>query len=167
MHDTIHGIHSTERGNPIRAGKMQTFLPYPDYHKALSCLDADRLGNQVYRECLTLLNGGWKHHPASIMWRQYMYSLCDYAIAGLEILTDRGLHYPHHYTTIQNLQVSFRNRGKPYWIGDERLHSSHRAALLGKDTEYYSRFGWTETPTQSPHPYYWPPEGIRVRKPRI
>ena len=40
----------------------------------------------------------------------------------------------------------------PPWIGDERLHSSHRSNLLRKDEKFYSQFNWTE-----PHdmPYYW------------
>ena len=41
----------------------------------------------------------------------------------------------------------------PNWLGDERLHSSHRAALLAKNYNYYSKFEWKEKPKID---YYWP-----------
>ena len=40
----------------------------------------------------------------------------------------------------------------PYWLGNEEFHSSHRANLLRKDSEYYSKHGWTEDPND---PYVW------------
>lgn len=44
---------------------MQVFMPYPDLQQSVCCLDDKRLENQVYREGLTLLRGGWKiiQHP--------------------------------------------------------------------------------------------------------
>jgi len=48
----------------------------------------------------------------------------------------------------------------PVGFGDERLHSSHRAALLYKNPEWYGRFGWSEHPavpdSKGRLPYYWP-----------
>ena len=41
---------------------------------------------------------------------------------------------------------------KPHWIGKEEFHSSHRANLLRKDYEYYSKFGWKE---DLGNPYVW------------
>lgn len=41
----------------------------------------------------------------------------------------------------------------PPWLGDDRVHSSHRANLLRKDFEHYSQFGWSEHPQEG---YYWP-----------
>ena len=42
----------------------------------------------------------------------------------------------------------------PYWLGDERMHSSHRSNLLRKDLEYYfSRYKWKEPIDIE---YYWP-----------
>ena len=40
----------------------------------------------------------------------------------------------------------------PDWLGNERFHSSHRANLLRKDSEYYSKQGWSEDST---NPYAW------------
>lgn len=42
---------------------------------------------------------------------------------------------------------------RPPWLGDERVHSSHRANLLRKKYAHYSQFGWKETPVKG---YYWP-----------
>lgn len=41
----------------------------------------------------------------------------------------------------------------PKWFGNEKFHSSHRAALLAKNYKHYSQFGWTEKPEIN---YYWP-----------
>jgi hypothetical protein len=41
----------------------------------------------------------------------------------------------------------------PPWFGDERFHSSHRAALLWKAPAIYGAYGWTETPCED---YFWP-----------
>lgn len=113
---------------------MQTFLPYPDFKQSVSCLDPKRLGNQIYREALTLLNGGWPNHPASKMWRGYQYALCQYCIAGLNELRRRGKDYPHHYRRFHMMMdTQFPNTGLPPWLGDARLHISHQAALLHKD----------------------------------
>ena len=49
---------------------MQTFLPYPSFSESMKCLDPKRLGNQVYRECLTLIRGGWSNHPIAKMWKK-------------------------------------------------------------------------------------------------
>ena len=68
---------------------MQVFLPYPDFAKSVECLDPSRLGNQIYREALTLIKGGWKHHPASKMWANHKHALAKYWIAGLDELLKR------------------------------------------------------------------------------
>lgn len=79
---------------------MQVFLPYPDLQASVQCLDPKRLGNQVYRECLTLVRGGWSNHPASRMWKGYEYALCRYALYGLDELDARGRFYHNHYLTL-------------------------------------------------------------------
>jgi hypothetical protein len=132
---------------------MQTFLPYPTYSESMACLDDSRLGNQVYREGKTLIQGGWPNHPASKMWRGYEYTLAKYCMAGVLELSDRGRFYLHHWTFFVDKQAEFDNIGDPPWLGDERLHSSHRANLLRKDPVWYGQFGWTEQPTEG---YYWP-----------
>jgi len=132
---------------------VQTFLPLPDFKKSLECLDKKRLGNQVYREAVTLIRGGWVNHPASKMWRGYEYQLAEYIIAGCEVLAERGKPQEKLIEEMQQPQSTLVNQDLPPWFGDERLHSSHRSNLLRKDYEHYSQFGWTETTSI---PYYWP-----------
>lgn len=132
---------------------MQTFLPYRDFRMSLMCLDPKRLGNQVYRECLTLVRGNWINHPASKMWRGYEYSLCEYGLAGLYVLATRGKIYLHHVKEFLNLREQFPNTGNPSWLGDDDFHASHRSNLLRKNLEWYSQFGWSEPDNL---PYVWP-----------
>lgn len=127
---------------------MQTFLPHPDYYKSMQCLDKSRLGNQVWREGLTLIRGGWENHPASKMWRGYFYSLGEYLLAGIRVLNERGANgkYGHIGTRILDEMWKHDNTGSPPWLGNDAFHASHRAALLYKLPEWYSQFGWKEKP---------------------
>jgi hypothetical protein len=139
---------------------MQTFLPHPDYLQSMRCLDKLRLGNQVWREGMTLIRGGWPNHPASKMWKGYQYHLGLYLLSGLEALSERGKEYPHIRENIFIEMSKHINRGAPPWLGDERIHASHRRALLYKNRDWYSRFGWTEKPDipneKGKLNYYWP-----------
>ena len=132
---------------------MQTFLPYADFHASMRALDPKRLGNQVYREALTLARGGWPNHPASKMWKGHEQSLCYYALAGLDVLAERGKEYPHHMDTFLSLCDSFPNTGPPTWLGNSRLHESHQSNLLRKDPIYYGQFSWD---VANDLPYWWP-----------
>ena len=132
---------------------MQTFLPYPDFQQSMACLDDKRLGNQVYRECLTLLHGGWPNHPASKMWRGYEIALAYYGLCGLEELRKRGRYYPQHYDTFEKFLIKDADIIMPFWLGNDIFHSSHRAALLVKNYEHYKQFNWIEKPVID---YYWP-----------
>ena len=132
---------------------MQTFLPYPGFHDSLRTLDPKRLGNQVYREALTLARGGWPNHPASRMWRGHERSLCEYALAGIDVLAERGKYYPEHRATFIALLKTYSATGAPPWLGDPKFHESHQSNLLRKDPAHYGQFGWVV-----PHdlPYVWP-----------
>jgi hypothetical protein len=50
----------------------------------------------------------------------------------------------------------------PAWIEDvelfEKIASTHRLALLCKDYEWYSQFGWAEDTGSKPeaYDYFWP-----------
>lgn len=132
---------------------MQTFLPYPDFAETFRVLDKSRLGNQVYREALTLIRGKWQNHPAAKMWVGYEYALASYALAGLDELFNRGAHYPHHVITFETYRYSYPDTGLPWWLGDEAFHLSHRSNLLRKNAEHYGPiFG--DIPNDLP--YLWP-----------
>ena len=135
---------------------MQTFLPYPDYYQSARCLDNKRLGKQRV-EALQIHNivsgkrttGGWINHPAVKMWEGYQYSLANYHNIMIEEWMRRGFK-----NTMQFMESS--NTGKyvpvPTWLGNDKLHSSHRSNLLRKDYNHYSQYGWDES---NDLPYYW------------
>jgi hypothetical protein len=111
---------------------MQTFLPKSNYTESMRCLDKYRLGNQVWREGITLIRGGWIHHPAYKMWKGHEYHLGLYLLAGCEVLAERGKQYPEIIKKITTEMNKFSNTGAPSWLGDETFHASHRSNLLRK-----------------------------------
>lgn len=136
---------------------MITFLPYPSFAVSAQVLDRKRCWKQVleaWQILQTLLGtyerGGWKHHPCTKMWRGYEAALAVYYNVFLEesVLT-------HHINVVKMLPVELKNEvvTLPSWLGDERLHASHRSNLIRKNEDFYGQFGWTE---HNKMPYYWP-----------
>ena len=138
---------------------MQTFLPYSNIEKSLSVLDNKRLGKQRV-EAFQILNvlhnrptktgkpyKGWVNHPCVIMWRGYETILEYYYNCCIDEWVRRGFKNTMEKVKIDKLLVNW-----PDWFGNEMFHSSHRANLLRKDLEYYSKFSWNENPND---PYVW------------
>lgn len=135
---------------------MQTFLPYESFIDSAKCLDYKRLGKQRVesRQILNAIDGktfGWRNHPAAIMWRKYRTALILYSNEMIKEWISRG-----YKNSMQIIEV-FSEIVMPHWLGDNRLHSSHRSNLLRKDFLYYSKFGWKEQPNLA---YFWPGENI-------
>jgi hypothetical protein len=147
-------------------GAMQTFLPYADFARTASVLDPKRLGNQrtealvIVRAC-NIPTYGWQHHPAVRMWRGYTPALMAYGKA----ICDEWISHGHGDTVLDKLlewspdgafhaQAELGASGDlPPWLGDERLHRSHRSNLLSKNPEWYGpRF--TDVPDGLE--YFWP-----------
>ena len=130
---------------------MQTFLPYESFEESASVLDWRRLGKQRV-EGMQIINAinnpkkqGCQNHPATIMWTPYVNALKLYTNVIILEWIKRGYN--------NNMELyDFNNLEKPHWLGKEEFHSSHRANLLRKDYEYYSKFGWKENPEA---PYVW------------
>jgi len=138
---------------------MQTFLPYPDFKKSVEVLDYKRLGKQRVEtfQVLNILLGrtstkGWINHPVTKMWKGYESALQTYQNYTIAEWIKRGYKNNMSFETIL-LQTKM-----PPWIGDERLHRSHRSNLLRKDWEYYSLY-FNEDPSL---PYFWPTEDNSV-----
>lgn len=130
---------------------MQVFVPFPDIKQSVRALDPSRLGNQIYRECLTLARGKWPNHPVSKMWWNHTYFLCEYAFAGLVELQDRGKHYPNIFDSFHEIQMSVVDTGPPIWWGDPKVHLCHQSNLKRKDPEHYKDFQVVSTMD-----YYYP-----------
>lgn len=151
---------------------MQVFLPYPDFEQSVQCLDPYRLGNQIWRECKTLLNGGWPHHPVAKMWADYRTALASYAIQGLHELLRRQAIDPHKYEnhskyfwSIFRESIASNGFRLPPFYGNEEFHRSHRLNLLWKgqqdvisgrsSTNWYTNYFSEPVPTSKPD-YIWP-----------
>jgi len=135
---------------------MQTFLVSSSFEESARCLDYKRLGKQRVEsfqlwEILMGLSKGWEFHPALKMWRGYEAALLAYYTAICNEWIKRG----YKQIKLPRLNPS-TDYDLPWWLGDDRLHSSHRAALLDKNFEYYNQFNWEETPK---YEYWWPTKG--------
>jgi len=136
---------------------MQTFLPLADFTEVAESLDRQRLGKQRVEafQILRALNGetkGWTTHPAVLMWRGWQPALVQYAVAMcIEWHDVRG--YIDNMRPRIEAYATCNTAEMPDWLGDERLHSSHRAALLYKQFSHYGALGWSEAPSIN---YYWP-----------
>lgn len=116
-------------------------------------LDKTRLGNQIYREGLTLARGHWPNHPASRMWQGHTHWLCLYCIAGIDELYQRGLDYRYLYITFNEIRSLHENTGPPRWLGNRAFHRSHQSNLVRKNPIYYRQF-FPNVPDNLP--YIWP-----------
>jgi hypothetical protein len=127
--------------------------------KSLQSLDNKRLGKQrveTYQIISAItqrpkLDGtpykGWLNHPCTVMWRNNLPALKMYLNYSIDEWISRGFK-----NTMKHEFYDEDETILPSFIGDERFHSSHRANLLKKDPEFYTKYGWTENPLD---PYIW------------
>ena len=138
---------------------MQTFLPFSDFQKSAQVLDTRRCWKQVIesRQILNAIKSdnpkvGWKSHPATKMWVGYVDALSAYSNTFYYESLKRGIKIKAYVPLQLECPVIY-----PPWLGNEQFHSSHRLALLCKNPEFYSQFGWPEHPTSDLSYYYiWP-----------
>jgi hypothetical protein len=153
---------------------MQTFLPFPSFDESAAVLDTPRLGKQRV-ETLQILRAlvvptyGWQRHPAVTMWRGFVPALTAYGLATVGAWTDRG-----HADSVREQLLEFapevagrpqswlaRQGLLPAWVGNPRLHESHRSRLIAKAPEIYrARFPGTPEGVD----YLWP-DGVAAIEP--
>ena len=128
---------------------MQTFLPYADFAASARCLDRQRLGKQRV-ETLQILNAltnpryGWQSHPAVNMWRGHTQLLAVYGVEMCREWLRRGYDDNTGPKIAAFYNADDSNPTKPYWLGLDAVHASHRSNLLRKDRGHYAQFNWTE-----------------------
>lgn len=139
-------------------------MPYPDLEQSVRCLDPDRLGNQVYREGLSLLRGGWPNHPASKMWMHFKPALAQYCIYGLRELIKRNQSPPTHLSLLHEFKriIGPKPITLPPFIGDTTFHISHQDNLIFKYPDYYQPIFSRPLPQTKPE-YKWPIPIISLR----
>jgi hypothetical protein len=148
---------------------MQTFLPYPDFAATAAVLDDKRLGKQRVEamqvlRALTRVTYGWKRHPAVRMWAGCPEGVAAYGLVICAEWVGRGRADTCAATIGTDLaaaglpppraQAELAARWLlPEWIGDDRVHRSHRSALVRKNPEFYGPL----FPDADPElPYVWP-----------
>lgn len=141
---------------------MQTFLPFECFQSSAKVLDQKRLGKQRV-EVIQLLNSiskiknnepikGWKNHPCRKMWHDYSNALVLYGIAVCNEWRERGFND----TCLDKIEQKFNPNEDlvmPHWLGDQKLHLSHKSMLIQKDTLYYGSL-WPNVPRDLE--YVWP-----------
>jgi len=130
---------------------MITFLPYKDFEKSAQVLDFRRLGKQRVegKGIIEILEGKpsrWVNHPVVRIWHGYTNALKYYTNCMIIEWVCRG-----YINNLPLYKVDIITIEYPEWLGDERLHQSHRSMLLQKKPEYYSQY-WNEPIMK----YYWP-----------
>ena len=143
---------------------MQTFLPYADFEKCAAVLDDKRLNKQLV-ECRQIfkaalgLTTGWVNHPAVKMWKYNLGSLFRY-YASMAREWYKRTGKPHaafgSFLTSEMSPSILCDASDPYWLGNEAVHASHRANLIRKDKEHYSK----HFNDPSDKGYVWPAPGL-------
>lgn len=148
---------------------MQTFLPYAEFDASARVLDLKRLGKQRVEviqilRALTVPGYAWGSHPAVLMWKGYEEALGRYGLTMCEVWSGRGFGDTCATTIVTDLAAAGvhavrsyaeldADGGLPPWLFDERLHFSHRSALVRKDPEHYGQL-FPDVPPDVPS--YWP-----------
>lgn len=137
---------------------MQTFL-VGDFKYTAKVLDYQRLASSRLEGWIVLrtnlgLSIGWKNHPITIAWENHEWALCEYL---LHLCREWRIRNYKDYLSFKILDIQKRikhnNFVYPKWINDERLINSHKSALLFKNYNYYSKFGWN---LPAKIDYFWP-----------
>lgn len=130
---------------------MQTFLPFKNFNQSAAALDNRRLNKQLLegRQIYSIISAGktsgaWANHPAVKMWRNFDNAFYLYLTAIKAECVDRSISTEKNWNAITQMHDSnwFRGSGivMPPWLGDERVHLSHRQNLFNKDQEFYFQF---------------------------
>lgn len=163
---------------------MQTFVPLTSSIEDIAkVLDNKRLNKQAlegWQILMTLLEldpqgnhrtpKGWVNHPAVKMWRGSEFGLFMYINAMVAEWKSRGFKSTIGEKAWGTVKTAFEkglitspeSTLVPSWVEDpdlfEQIASSHRRALLAKDYDWYSQFGWDEDTGVRPesYEYVWP-----------
>lgn len=94
------------------------------------------------------------------MWERHEVWLCDYGIRLAEYWVSLGWqdiftdHLKWQWDTLTTARYSL---DRPYWLGNEDLHTSHRVHLMKSSEWYRDLWTWEKTPLNTP--LYWPTRG--------
>lgn len=93
---------------------------------------------------VTLVKLGFQEHPAVLMWKGFEGNLKAYQVFMLREWMKRrwdiDIDFEAFIKGTSGLGVNEQKQRIPTWLGDERLHKSHRAKLYEKDPEHYKQY---------------------------
>jgi hypothetical protein len=112
----------------------------------------------------------WENHPAVLMWEGYEGALKYYQLLMFKEWARRRWNFNIYTEAARQKEpdavmfiVSSFDELEPHWLGDERLHKSHRAMLFWKDPQKYYSFGkyyidlmGHDYEREAKPEYYWP-----------
>jgi hypothetical protein len=147
---------------------MITFVPEPSFSLTAQILDWQRLGKQRSEAKVILesnLRGEGPLYKTLMakMWRGYNIALAIYTIEICSEWKKRGFQDNISHSIIDLIPDSIepsqlwlkQNKPEllPAWIGDPRVHDSHKGRLLAKNPIYYARYNWSILPAEK---YFYP-----------
>jgi hypothetical protein len=137
---------------------VNTFLPFPSLDRSLAVLDLPRLGKQRVeaKQIVRALRGetrGWRHHPATRMWRGYEGGLVRYGLIACERWQAQG-YADTLLDYFAGLTADYPQDELPPWFGASPIHRSHQSNLLRKWPEFYRPIFGPHVPDDLP--YHWP-----------
>lgn len=158
---------------------MQTFLPHFSIYETAKQLDSKRLNKQILEsyQILKVLSGasptgGWRNHPAVLMWKTHEYALRSYAYTMIGEANLRGIKVDKNKENLELLEEQYSDRwgtDLPSWMSNNdtimRITTTHKVSLFNKDPMYYMKYQHAvnspyNTPCcpdrKEPCKYYWP-----------
>jgi hypothetical protein len=153
---------------------MQTFLPSSNPVTSARWLDNKRLNKQILEgyQILNVLSGksptgGWRNHPAVLMWKGYERGLWQYIQAMVREAQFRGIRTENNEANLNRLKSmcwdQWGDKKPSFWDDTTKLMrviTTHKANLFDKDPAYYASFGYAKhslynKPCCSTCKYYW------------
>jgi hypothetical protein len=142
-------------------------MPFASFVESLRCLDNKRILNQVVEAwqiwcCLkNISHQKWRNRPMIEMWCGYEEALQLYIILALKEtetrITKKGRNYSMPTMRERLIEYKFYLLPDvveyPPWMGVDRFHDSHKAALYRKNPIYYIDFKDESIISKR---YYWP-----------
>jgi len=158
---------------------MQTFLTSTNSLECAQNLDNKRLNKQILEgyQILNVLSGrsktgGWRNHPAVLMWKGYERGLWSYISSMVQVANLRGIKTENNVKNLNALyEQCWEDWGEEhpeFWHDDNkimRVITTHRANLFKKDPLYYAKYQYAvDSPynapccpdKKEPCKYYWP-----------
>jgi len=142
---------------------MKTYITHSTFKecaRALSHRDLRKARLNARDLLLSLESENDQEHdlPWSEMWRGHEGSLCTYGLFICVEWYERsggGWEMYNSFERHRKLHVKFRRSIVfPWWLEDEKLHLSHRAALAFQDPDHYARLFTEVVPSSN---CWWPP----------